>query len=71
MYLNRGLLDDAEREYLTALNIEPTAKSVHISLGRVYERSGKPEEAQKQYAIANAQNQTKPAFLEGDKMLFI
>ncbi len=51
-YLNRGRLDDAERELLKAIEIHPGASEAHAGLGVVRASSGRAEEALESYRAA-------------------
>ncbi len=51
-YLNRGRLEDAERELDAAIRIHPGAAEAHLALAGVREGQGRPDEALEMYRAA-------------------
>jgi tetratricopeptide (TPR) repeat protein len=51
-YLNRGRLDDAERELEKAIEVHPGAAEAHAGLGAVRAAEGRPAEALESYRAA-------------------
>ncbi|MEK6876843.1 MAG: tetratricopeptide repeat protein [Nanoarchaeota archaeon] len=52
VYSKQGRLDEAIREYMTAIKLRPDAPIVHHNLGNVYSKQGRFDEAIKEYMIA-------------------
>ena len=51
-YFGQGKLDDAEREYIEALKIDPNDAGVHCDLGSIYYSQGKLDGAEREYKEA-------------------
>ena len=49
VYDQTGQADDAEKEYLTAINLSPLSQGAHVGLGEFYFDHGRLQEAEKQF----------------------
>ena len=54
MYSDKGMLDKAEREYLEAVKLDPTASPVYAGLGDLYMAKDMPKEAELNFKKALA-----------------
>ncbi len=52
VYNKQGQLDEAIKEYLTAIRFKPAYADAHYNLGNVYEKQGQLDEAIKEYKLA-------------------
>ncbi len=62
VYMEGGLIEKAQKEYQTALDINPQNASVHSNLGTVYSKKGLPDKAFAEYkeAIKLDKNYAQP-----------
>jgi len=66
VYNKQGRLDEAIKEYLTAIRFKPAYADAHYNLGNVYEKQGQLDEAIKEYKLALS---LKPAYADAHNNL--